>query len=204
LTTLGPLLALALLAAPKPPATQASQLVDATLVVPNLALDIRYATENNFTGQKLYDAARCLLRPQVAQSLAKAQAWLEPKGYRLKVFDCYRPFSVQKRMWEVKPVPGLVAPPSKGGSNHNRGAAVDLTLISRDGSEVEMPTDYDDFSKAARMSSTLPSKAAQRHRAMLQEAMVRAGFKPLYMEWWHFDADNPLQYKTLDLPLSQK
>jgi len=177
------------------------ELVDAVEAVPGLVLDIRYATEKNFTKQKLYPAARCLLRPQVARDLARAQALLKPKGYGLKVFDCYRPFSVQKRMWEAMPVRGLVAPPDGGGSHHNRGAAVDLTLIKLDGSEVEMPTDFDDFGKAARINSTLPSKAAQRHRTVLQDAMLRAGFKVMYMEWWHFDAESPLQYKTLDVPI---
>ncbi|HEY3450559.1 MAG TPA: M15 family metallopeptidase [Myxococcales bacterium] len=184
----------------QPPASP--ELVDATKVVDGLALDIRYATENNFTGKKLYDAARCLLRPRVAAGLAQAQALLKPKGYGLKVFDCYRPFSVQKKMWEAMPVRGLVAPPAKGGSNHNRGAAVDITLIKLDGSAVEMPTEYDDFGRAARINSPLPSKAAQRHRTILQDAMMRSGFKPMYMEWWHFDAEDPLQYKTLDLPLT--
>ena len=89
------LLCLAALAAPAKPPPE-PELVDATKVVPGLALDIRYATADNFTGQKLYDVARCLLRPKVAESLAKAQALLKPKGYALKVFDCYRPFSVQK------------------------------------------------------------------------------------------------------------
>lgn len=181
----------------------AHELVDATKVVPGLLLDIRYATENNFTGKKLYAAARCLLRPEVAANLAKAQALLKPKGYGLKVFDCYRPFSVQKKMWEAMPVRGLVAPPARGGSNHNRGAAVDVTLVKLDGSQVEMPTEYDEFrSKAARINSTLPSKAAQRHRTLLQDALMRSGFKPMYMEWWHFDAENPLRYKTLDVPLT--
>lgn len=201
------LVASALLAAPEkppPPPPPPPELVDAVEAVPGLALDVRYATENNFTGKKLYDVARCLLRPQVAKDLAKAQAFLKPKGYGLKVFDCYRPFSVQKKMWEVMPVNGLVAPPAKGGSNHNRGAAVDITLIKLDGSEVEMPTGYDDFGKAARINSTLPTKEAQRHRTILQDAMIRAGFKPMYMEWWHFDADTPLQYKTLDVPLTMK
>jgi len=213
--TVGALLAAVLLAAPAAPlvpapgpppgpSTGERDLVDAVEAVPGLALDIRYATESNFTGRKLYDAARCLLRPQVARDLAKAQAILKPKGYGLKAWDCYRPFSVQKKLWEVMPVSGLVAPPAKGGSNHNRGAAVDVTLIKLDGSEVQMPTSYDDFSKAARINSTLPSKEAQKHRTILQDAMIRAGFKPMYMEWWHFDAEVPLRYKTLDVPLTEK
>jgi zinc D-Ala-D-Ala dipeptidase len=179
----------------------ASELVDATAVVPGLVLDLRYATVNNFAKVRLYDAARCLLRPKVAQKLAKAQKLLAKKGYALKAFDCYRPFSVQKKMWEIVPVRGLVASPEKGGSNHNRGAAVDASLARLDGSPVEMPTDFDDFSKAARINSKLPSEAAQRHRTVLQDAMTRAGFKTMYMEWWHFDDEDALDYKTLDIPL---
>lgn len=198
------LVALALAVAPaagkKPPL--APDLVEATEAVPDLVLDIRYATSNNFTGQVLYEAARCLLRPKVAERLARAQEILRPKGYRLKVFDCYRPFSVQKKLWEVMPVSGLVAPPARGGSNHNRGAAVDVSLVRRDGSAVEMPTEYDDFSKAARINSKLPSERAQRHRTILQDAMIRAGFKPMYKEWWHFDSEDALTYRTLDIPLS--
>ena len=193
-------MALACLSAAAPPPSPAP-LVDATLAVPGLALDLRYATENNFLKRKLYEAPRCLLRPSVASRLAAAQAALRAKGYGLKVFDCYRPFSVQKVMWDAVPQRGLVAPPSLGGSNHNRGAAVDASLIRLDGSSVEMPTDFDDFGKAARTNSSLPSKAAQRHRAILQEAMASAGFKLMYMEWWHFDDPEALRFSTLDEPL---
>ncbi len=196
MTGLPLLLAVSLAAAPKPP-----ELVDVPTLIPDLVLDIRYATQDNFTKSVLYDSARCLLRPKVAARLAKAQALLARKGFRLKAFDCYRPFSVQKKMWEKMPVRGLVAPPSMGGSNHNRGAAVDVSLVRLDGSEVEMPTGYDDFGKAARINSTLPSKLAQKHRSILQDAMTRAGFKLMYMEWWHFDSEDALEYRTLDLPL---
>ena len=197
------LAALAACAAPARPAP-APELVDATKVVDGLVLDVRYATERNFTKVKLYEAARCLLRPAVARKLAQAQALLRRKGYRLKAFDCYRPLSVQKKMWAVKPVRGLVAPPWGGGSNHNRGAAVDVSLVRLDGSEVEMPTDFDFFGKAARVNSTLPSKAAQKHRWILQDAMIKAGFKLMYMEWWHFDDPDALRYRSLDLPLAAR
>jgi D-alanyl-D-alanine dipeptidase len=191
-----------LLAAGADGPARAPDLVDVTEVVPGLVLDIRYATENNFTKARLYDSARCLLRLKVAERLAAAQKILKAKGYAIKVFDCYRPFSVQKRMWDLVPVRGLVAPPSLGGSNHNRGAAVDASLVALDGSPVEMPTDFDDFGKAARINSRLPSEKAQRHRTILQDAMVRAGFKTMYMEWWHFDSDDALEYKTLDVPFA--
>jgi D-alanyl-D-alanine dipeptidase len=176
-------------------------LVDATAVIPDLVLDIRYATKENFLKKRLYPAARCLLRPSVAEKLAKAQRTLRIRGFGLKVFDCYRPFSIQKVMWEAMPVRGLVAPPSIGGSLHNRGAAVDVSMVRLDGAKVEMPTDFDDFGKAARINSTLPSTRAQKNRSILQRAMIEAGFKPTYMEWWHFDDTKGLEYKLLDSPL---
>ena len=108
---------------------------------------------------------------------------------------------MQKKLWEKVPVKGLVASPADGGSNHNRGAAVDVSLVSLEGAEPEMPTDFDDFSKSARINSKLPSQKAQRHRTILQDAMAKAGFKLMYMEWWHFDDDQPGLYKVLDLPL---
>jgi zinc D-Ala-D-Ala dipeptidase len=179
----------------------AGALVDAAAMVSGLQLDIRYATENNFTKTRLYDVARCLLRPKTAHKLAKAQKLLKKKGYALKAFDCYRPFSAQKAMWAKVPVRGLVASPAAGGSNHNRGAAVDVSLARLDGTAVEMPTDFDDFGKAARINSRLPTEEAQRHRTILQDAMTRAGFATMYMEWWHFDDPDALDYPTLDVPL---
>ncbi len=120
---------------PKNPA----DLVDVQRVIPNIVLDIRYATTNNFTGQTLYPVARCCLRREAADRLREVQVQLKPLGLKLKVFDGYRPLSVQKKMWEVYPHEGFVADPAKG-SRHNRGAAVDLTLIKLDGTEVPMPT----------------------------------------------------------------
>lgn len=199
-----PLAALALallspLASPPTPAEPA--LVDAAERVPGLVLDLRYATENNFLKRRLYRAPRCLLRPGVAARLAAAQAALRPLGFGLKVFDCYRPFSVQKILWDAVPQRGLVAPPALGGSNHNRGAAVDASLVRLDGSPVAMPTDFDDFSKTARINSMLPTREAQRHREILQSAMTAAGFKLMFMEWWHFDDPDALRFRALDDPL---
>lgn len=188
-------------APPPPPAPAESALVDAAERVPGLILDLRYATEDNFLKRRLYRSSRCLLRAEVAARLAAAQAALRSQGFGLKVFDCYRPLSVQKVMWDAVPQRGLVAPPSLGGSNHNRGAAVDASLARLDGSPVSMPTDFDDFSRAARINSKLPSREAQRHREILQSAMTAAGFKLMYMEWWHFDDPDALRFRALDLPL---
>ena len=112
-----------------------ADLVDVKRMIPGIVLDIRYATTNNFTGQKLYPAARCCLRREAAVNLKAVQQELHAMGLGLKVFDGYRPLSVQKKMWAVYPNPGYVADPAKG-SRHNRGAAVDLTLVKLDGSEL--------------------------------------------------------------------
>jgi D-alanyl-D-alanine dipeptidase len=108
------------------------QLTPIQTLAPDVRLDIRYATQNNFTHQKLYDKAECLLRPEVAEKLAAVQRELNAQGLGLKVFDCYRPLSIQRRMWAIVPDDRYVADPAKG-SRHNRGAAVDLTLVRSDG-----------------------------------------------------------------------
>ena len=111
------------------------ELVDVEKLIPGIVLDIRYATTNNFTGQKLYPVARCCLRREAAENLKAVQEELRGMGLALKVFDGYRPLSVQKKMWAIYPHPEFVADPVKG-SRHNRGAAVDLTLIKLDGTEL--------------------------------------------------------------------
>ena len=120
-------------------------LIDIQKVNPGIKIDIRYATPDNFMKEPLYPEARCLLRREVAEKLSRVQQDLEKKGFGLKVFDGYRPLSVQKKMWARFPVEGYIANPAKG-SNHNRGAAVDLTLVGSDGRELAMPSAYDEFS----------------------------------------------------------
>lgn len=182
-------------------ARRGHDLVDVQKVIPGVVLDIRYATTNNFTGQKLYPFAGCYLRRAAAEKLAAAQAELKPLGYGLKIYDGYRPLSVQRRMWEVFPQPGYVADPKKG-SRHNRGAAVDVTLIRlADGAELPMPTPYDDFTpRAHRDFMDLPAEAIQ-NRALLERVLNRQGFIGLPTEWWHFDAANWRDYPLLDIPL---
>lgn len=180
----------------------ASPLVDAATVVEDLALDLRYATEDNFLKKKVYpDTARCLLLPESARKLKAAADALRPKGYRLKVYDCYRPRAVQWEMWKIMPVPGYVADPRKG-SNHNRGGAVDLTLVTLDGQEVEMPTAFDTFTPAAHHGYAGGTEASRRHREVLREAMLGAGFTPNRMEWWHYDLPDAKSRPVLDVPFT--
>jgi D-alanyl-D-alanine dipeptidase len=179
-----------------------SELVDIRQVNPHIRLDIRYATPNNFTHTPVYDEARCFLRADVAQRLSAVERDLEREGLGLKVYDCYRPLSVQKKFWALVPDERYVANPAKG-SRHNRGAAVDLTLVTADGKEVAMPTPYDDFTgKAHRDATDLPADAI-RNRGILERAMSRHGFIPLSTEWWHFDAGNWESYPVLDIPFSR-
>ncbi len=165
----------------------AEPLVPVADVHPNIRFDVRYATVNNFTGQVLYPRADCLLRQSVAERLARVQTALESRGLGLLVFDGYRPLSAQEKMWRLVPDPRYVADPSRG-SRHNRGAAVDVTLVDARGTPLEMPTDYDDFTEAAHRDYAGGTEASRRHRARLEEAMAAEGFIGLSTEWWHFDA----------------
>jgi D-alanyl-D-alanine dipeptidase len=195
-------LAAGLSTAEGPAAAPASEpLVEVTPLIADAVLDVRYATPNNFLGRAVYPAARCLLRRSVAERLVTAAAGLRERGFRLRLYDCYRPLRVQWEMWKLVPKPGYVADP-RTGSNHNRGAAVDLSLADAAGAEVEMPTPYDSFEPRAHANARKGvSAAARRHRAILREAMERAGFTVNPKEWWHYDAPDPKRFPVMDEPL---
>lgn len=155
-------------------------------VVPNLLCDVRYATENNFTGRILYTSDTLYARHSVATALANAQKYAIAQGLQLKVFDAYRPLRVQRLMWSIVPDERYVADPATG-SRHNRGCALDLTLCDMQGTELTMGTDYDEFTEQSAATYTdLPEQVAQ-NRATLFNIMHRAGFTVLPSEWWHFD-----------------
>ncbi|MEW5741360.1 MAG: D-alanyl-D-alanine dipeptidase [Myxococcota bacterium] len=182
-----------LAAAPEP-------LVEVQAQIPDVVVDLRYATPDNFMKKQVYPAdARCLLLERSATMLSKAAEALRTKGFRLKLYDCYRPHSVQYELWKVLPVPGYVADPKKG-SNHNRGGAVDLTLVTLDGGAVEMPSGYDFFGKAAHHGFKGASAEAAKNRETLREAMEAAGFKKNPMEWWHYDLPDAAKYPLRDEP----
>jgi D-alanyl-D-alanine dipeptidase len=179
-----------------------SELVDVATVIPDIALDIRYATADNFTKQVVYPEARCVLRRSVAERLKQVEADLRARKLRLKIFDCYRPLSVQRRFWELVPDERYVADPKKG-SRHNRGAALDLTLTDEEGRPLEMPSAYDDFTRRAHRDFADAPKAALEHRRILEEAMVKRGFLPMPTEWWHFDAPDWKRYPIDDVPFGK-
>jgi D-alanyl-D-alanine dipeptidase len=157
------------------------RLVNIEALIPGIRLDIRYATANNFTKRPLYPVARCYLRQRVAERLAEVQQELQAQGLGLKVFDCYRPLSIQKQLWALLPDERYVIDPRKG-SRHNRGAAVDATLVDLKGNEREMPTPYDEFSERAHRDYLLLPANAIRNRDLLERVMTRHGFQGLPME----------------------
>jgi len=179
--------------------TKPGDLVEVKKLIPNVVLDIRYATTNNFTGQKLYESNRTFLRRAVAEKLRAAQQELNRAGVGLKIYDAYRPISVQKKMWAIFPQEGYVANPAKG-SRHNRGAAVDVTLIDlRDKKELLMPSGYDEFSEKAHRNYMDAPEEAIRNRELLERVMKKHGFTGLPTEWWHFDDVNWKNYELLDI-----
>lgn len=161
----------------------------------SILLDIKYATVENFVGEKLYDCGRCILREQVARAILHAQRILQEDNMGLLLYDCYRPLSVQKSLWAKKPDARYVTPPDKG-SMHNRGAAVDVTLVTREGRPLDMGTDYDFFGwEAYHTNTTLPDSILQR-RHLLKEVMKEVGFRAIRTEWWHYS------YEESNYPLS--
>jgi D-alanyl-D-alanine dipeptidase len=162
--------------------------------------DLRYATTNNFTGTKLYTNPRCFLRQETAQKLEAANKEFLSLGYRIRIYDAYRPLSIQKILYAKVPSSekGDIANPYYG-SNHNRGAAVDITIERSNGQPVSMPTDFDTFSNQARITYKGCSKEQIINRELLASVMMRHGFDRLNCEWWHFDDTDASKYGVLDL-----
>lgn len=155
-----------------------------------------YADTANFMHQKVYPCARCLLRPEVAEALDKANAIAKDKGLRLVIFDCYRPYPIQYKMYEIVNNPKYVAKPGKG-SNHNRGQAVDISLANEEGNLLDMGGNFDDFSEVSHPDYKGISRKARRNRRLLAKIMTDAGFSIYPYEWWHFDYKHKT-YQTSD------
>lgn len=161
-----------------------------------ILLDIKYATADNFLGKPLYSQAKAYLRKSVAQKLNRVQQALEKQGLGLKIWDAYRPLSVQYKLWELVPDERYVADPQKG-SAHNRGAAVDVTLVDAQGHELAMPTAFDDFTERAHLDYIDLPFEVRAHRALLMDAMRAQGFEPLKTEWWHYNDSDAESFELL-------
>lgn len=165
--------------------------------MPDIYVELMYATENNFTGVRIYDFTDAYLRYGTVKKLANVQKELKEQGYRLKIWDAYRPFEAQQKLWEVYPDPNYVANPANGMKKHNLGGTVDITMVAADGSVISMPTEFDDFSlKADRDYSDIEDEEAAKNVMILQNAMENNGFTGYQGEWW--DYSDTVEYEAVD------
>ena len=180
-----------------------NELVNLTAVVPDLCLDIRYATTDNLLGEPLYPLSAAFLRRPAAEALAQVQAALAPHGAGLLVFDAYRPYGVTVRFWERVQNETYAAPPWRG-SRHNRGCSVDVALVDlASGQPLPMPTAFDELSPAAHAAYEPVPPAVRRHRQLLLDTMTRFGFQNYPGEWWHFDFARWAEFELLDLSFAE-
>ena len=156
--------------------------------------DMKYATEDNFLKAKVYDCAECFLRLKTVKALLNANKNFMEKGYKIKLYDCYRPLSIQKKMWGIVSNPEYVADPKKG-SIHNRGGAVDISIVDAKGKEVDMGTPFDFFGIQASHNFTKLSKKVLLNRKFLKEVMIKNGFNSFDSEWWHYNLKSGLTDK---------
>lgn len=154
--------------------------------IKGIKTDIRYATENNFTGKVIYDSAEAYLRYGTVKKLAAVQAELNELGYELLIWDAYRPTGAQWKLWEICPDGNFVSDPNKGYSSHSRGNTVDITVVRLDGTAVEMPSGFDEFTALADRDYSDVSAEAGNNAKMLEEIMKRNGFSGYRKEWWHY------------------
>jgi len=178
-------------------------LIDLEKFIPGIKLDIRYATENNFTGQKVYTLAKAFVRLPVAEALKLIQNKLMKDGFELKIFDAYRPYEATALFYKIYKDTNFVASVWTG-SRHNRGCAIDLTIVqSATGKELNMPTPYDDFTeKAQPYYKDLPDDVIK-NRDYLIKVMEQHGFKVINSEWWHFDFNDWKNFELMNISFEE-
>jgi zinc D-Ala-D-Ala dipeptidase len=179
-------------------------MIEVKSLIPTIVYDLRYSTRNNFTKEQLYrEGDKTYLRKPVTEALADVQKELKALGYGLKIFDAYRPYKVTEKIWSLVGDERFAADPKKG-SNHNRGIAVDLTLIDlKTQNELDMGTGFDSFSDTAHTSFIHLPKQVLKNRFLLKELMIKHGFHIFETEWWHFYWKNDRNYSILDLSFKE-
>jgi D-alanyl-D-alanine dipeptidase len=176
------------------------RLIEISKVIPGIQLDIKYATTDNFMHRVMYGQARAFARARVADALKQIEAELKLKGLGLKIYDAYRPYAVTVDFYNMAHDTNFVASP-KTGSRHNRGCAIDLSLIDlRTGKELAMPAPFDSFSPKAAADYPDLSPEQLQNRELLKAIMQSHGFTVLKTEWWHFDFNGWQQFDLLDVP----
>ena len=154
--------------------------------ISDIEVDLKYAGKENFTENIIYDFSEAYLRRGTVEKLAAVQKQLKDLGYRIKIWDAFRPVAAQFKLWEVYPDDRFVANPTTGFSSHSRGNTVDITLVTLTGQYVEMPTEFDDFSEQAGRAYAGISDEARENALLLERLMEEAGFEAYVNEWWHY------------------
>ncbi|MEO6054550.1 MAG: M15 family metallopeptidase [Chthoniobacterales bacterium] len=178
-------------------------LVDLSLLPIPPLLEIRYATKYNFTGAQLYPFPRAYLHRDAAIALQAVQKDLADCGLGLKIYDAYRPLSVQRKMWNLIHDDRYVSNPDASRGRHTRGAAVDVTLVDKLGNELPMPSPFDEFSNSAHRDYTGCTPEQRKNSLLLEEIMKKHGFDSFAFEWWHFDLRNWQNYPPLDITFQE-
>lgn len=155
-------------------------------------IDLIYATPHNFTKQQIYQSGECYIDKHTAARLIEAKNTVKGDGYRMKIWDAYRPVSAQKRFWDILPDNNFVARPPDMNTlkefrpSHMNGQCVDVTLTDLDGNDIPMPSEFDDFTEKASLDCPSTDPTLRKNAAYLRDVMVKAGFRPYSGEWWHF------------------
>jgi zinc D-Ala-D-Ala dipeptidase len=181
------------------------RMINVQLFIPNIQLDLRYASTNNFVHRVMYPERPkySFLRLPAVKALARVQQELNIMGLGLKIFDAYRPYEVTEKFWELVHDDRYVADPKKG-SGHNRGIAVDLTIINlKTKKELLMPTGFDNFTDSAHHDFIQLPKEILANRKLLKETMEKYGFVEFPTEWWHYSLPEPEKYDVLNLSFAQ-
>jgi D-alanyl-D-alanine dipeptidase len=177
--------------APQSPLPSDADFVRILDYIPTIYVDLKYATDDNFTGQVIYDFNDAYLRYGTVKKLAEVQDALAEQGFSLKIWDAFRPVEAQFKLWEAYPDPNFVADPTKGHSSHSKGNTVDVTLVLHDGTEIQMPSAFDDFTDIADRDYSDADTEAAANALILENNMLDCGFSAYSQEWWHFSDTTP-------------
>ncbi|PKA11580.1 D-alanyl-D-alanine dipeptidase [Leptospira meyeri] len=183
--------------------TPNKELLNLEKTIPGILLDIKYATSNNFTKQTIYKEAKAFARKPVAEALGEAQTEFLKLGYSIKIFDAYRPYAATVKFFEIIGDTRYVASP-KTGSRHNKGCAIDLTLVDiKTKKELPMPTEYDSFRKEAWAEAPVSDPEILKNRTVLINTLGKYGFRVNKTEWWHYDFLECAGFEVLDIPFEE-
>lgn len=179
------------------------ELINLEKTIPGITLDIKYATPDNFTKQIIYKEPKAYARKPVAEALKKANLEFLQLGYSIKIFDAYRPYAATVKFFEIVGDTRYVASP-KTGSRHNKGCAIDLTLVDQKTKrELPMPTEYDSFRKEAWAEALVSDPEILKNRTTLIQVLKQYGFRVNKTEWWHYDFLDCSGFEVLDIPFEE-